>query len=217
MSKVLRGGAPPRPSGPEEGAERARAVIPGAVFDAEREATRILTDARAEAERVLTAARAEAEELRRSAAARGEAEGREAAVAVLVAAEAARARLQGEAEPDIARLALQIARKVVVGELAQSDAALGRIVAQALQSARLGRAVVVRIHPDDAQGLQERFPVLLAAAGRSEGLVLRPDPSLTRGGCVVDSELGTIDARLETQLGAIERALVGDAPGAPRR
>lgn len=216
MSKVLRGGAPPKVSGTEESAERARAVIPGAVFDAEREATRILTDARAEAAGLLEAAQAEAEALRSTAAARGEAEGRQAAVAILAAAEAARARLQGDAEADIARLALQIARKVVVGELSQSDAAIGRIVAQALQSARLGRAVVVRIHPDDAQGLQERFPVLLAAAGRSEGLVLRPDPSLGRGDCVVDSELGTIDARLDTQLEAIERALVGATPGGAR-
>jgi len=217
MSKVLRGGAPPRPPEHEEVSERARAVIPGAVFDAEREATRIVTDARAEAERILSAAKGEADELRRSAASRGEAEGREAAAAVLVAAEAARTRLETEAELDIARLALQIARKVVAGELTQSEAALGRIVAQALQSARLGRAVVVRIHPDAAPGLQERFPELLAAAGRSEGLVLRPDPALARGDCVVESELGTIDARLETQLAAIERALIGTTPGGSRR
>lgn len=205
MSKVLRGGAPPK----SDDTERARAVIPGAVFDAEREAVRIVTEARAEVERLLGTARAEAEELRKTTMARAEAQGREAAAAVLVAAEAARARLQNDAEADIARLALQIARKVVAGELAQNDAAIGRIVAQALQSARLGRAVVVRIHPEDAPGLQERFPSLLAAAGRSEGLVLRPDPALARGDCVIESELGTIDARLETQLAAIERALVG--------
>lgn len=211
MSKVLRGGTPPSstPPAPREDTEKARAVIPGPVFDAEREATRILTDARAEAERLLAAAREEADSLRRAAVAEGAAEGRRSAAAMVVAAEAARARLQSDAEPDIARLALHIARKVVAGELAQSDAAIGRIVAQALLSARLGRAVVVRVHPDDAAGLQERFPELLAAAGRSEGLVLRPDPTLTRGDCVVDSELGTIDARLETQLAAIERALVG--------
>jgi flagellar biosynthesis/type III secretory pathway protein FliH len=33
------------------------------------------------------------------------------------------------------------------------------------------------------------------------------DPALTRGGCVVDTELGTVDARLETRLDALARAL----------
>ena len=210
MSKVLRGGRPPDPDATDAaGSGRARGVIPAAVFDAEREAERIIAHARTEAERLVAEAQAEADRLRAEASASGAREGREGASALLAAAEAARARLHAEAERDIAQLAVQIARKVVVGELALGDGPILRIVAQALASARLGRAVVVRIHPDDAAGLQASFPTLLAAAGRSEGIVLRPDPALGRGDCVVESELGTIDARLETQLGAIEQALVG--------
>lgn len=209
MSKVLRGERPPEEAATDIGGSgRGRAVIPGAVYDAEQQAQRVLADAQAEADRIVTSARAEASRVHDDAATAGMREGREAAVATLAAAEAARARLLAEAESDIARLAVAIARKVLVGELALGDAAILRIVSQALASARLGRAVVVRVHPDDATGLSAAYPALLAAAGRSEGLVLRPDPGLARGDCVVESEIGTIDARIDTQLSAIEHALV---------
>jgi flagellar biosynthesis/type III secretory pathway protein FliH len=178
-------------------------VIPAAVYDAEREAERIVAEATSRAQELGARARAEAESAGRR---QGEIEG----VAILARAHAARARLLTETEDDVARLALGIARKIVEAELALNGEAIARIVSSALQSARLGRAVVVRVHPDELASLEASRPTLSAAAGRSEGLVLRPDPSVGRGGCVVESELGTIDARLDTQLDAIERALLGE-------
>jgi flagellar biosynthesis/type III secretory pathway protein FliH len=43
---------------------------------------------------------------------------------------------------------------------------------------------------------------------QAENFVLRADAGVTRGGCIVDSELGRVDARLETQLARLEQALV---------
>jgi type III secretion protein L len=36
-----------------------------------------------------------------------------------------------------------------------------------------------------------------------------PDPKVASGGCIIESEVGTVDARLETQLRALEKALLG--------
>jgi flagellar biosynthesis/type III secretory pathway protein FliH len=36
------------------------------------------------------------------------------------------------------------------------------------------------------------------------------DERVTRGGCIIETELGIVDARLSTQLDAIEHALRGD-------
>jgi type III secretion protein L len=38
------------------------------------------------------------------------------------------------------------------------------------------------------------------------------DPSVARGGCLVQSDVGALDARVETQLAAIERALKAPPP-----
>jgi len=39
------------------------------------------------------------------------------------------------------------------------------------------------------------------------GVSTVPDPSVARGGCIVDTDLGRFDARLDVQLRAVERAL----------
>jgi flagellar biosynthesis/type III secretory pathway protein FliH len=36
------------------------------------------------------------------------------------------------------------------------------------------------------------------------------DDRVARGGCIIETELGVVDARLSTQLDAIERALRGE-------
>jgi flagellar biosynthesis/type III secretory pathway protein FliH len=43
-------------------------------------------------------------------------------------------------------------------------------------------------------------------------VILRADPAILRGSCIIEIELGTVDARLPTQLDAIERALRGQGP-----
>ncbi|MBI2897038.1 MAG: type III secretion system stator protein SctL [Deltaproteobacteria bacterium] len=208
MSKVIKGD--PADSTPTPTSPRGRAVIiPSAVYDAEARAEQILAAARRHADEIVAQARAEWTRIREEAAEQGRSEGQEEAVGLLARAQGVRARLLADAEEDIARLAVQIARKILGAELALGPDAIGRIVSSALGSARLGRSIVVRAHPDDLHGLEASRPTLLAAAGRSEGLVLRADPSIGRGGCIVESELGTIDARLDTQLDAIERALSG--------
>mgnify|MGYP000969136534 CR=1 FL=1 len=70
--------------------------------------------------------------------------------------------------------------------------------------------VTIRCHPDDLAALERGRPRLLERATRAQVMQLRPDPNLARGHCVVDTELATIDARLSTQLDAIERALRGE-------
>ncbi|MBZ0115773.1 MAG: flagellar assembly protein FliH, partial [Sandaracinaceae bacterium] len=39
------------------------------------------------------------------------------------------------------------------------------------------------------------------------GVPLEPDPSMERGGCVVHTELGDVDARVEVRLEALLRAI----------
>ena len=51
---------------------------------------------------------------------------------------------------------------------------------------------------------------MLERCARARALQFRTDDRVGRGGCVIETELATIDARLATQLEAIERALRGE-------
>lgn len=200
MSRVVRG----RPALPLlPGVRR----VPAALVDARAEAAALRARAEDEAAAVLAQARAEAATLRTAARAEGEAEGRAEAAAVLAAAAAARDASLEAARAEVARAALVAAERIVGAALALDPALVGGVVAEALARARRARRVVVRVHPEDLPVAESLRARIAARAGAAEGFALAPDPSVGRGGCVVESELGRVDARVATKLEALERAL----------
>jgi flagellar assembly protein FliH len=104
--------------------------------------------------------------------------------------------LQQDMARAIAVSATCLAKHVVRCEL-QSQPELISAVAQAALDALLqgARHTTLRIHPDDHA---------LVAAGaaealRSTGARLLSDPAVARGGCVVESDIGTVDASIEAR------------------
>jgi type III secretion protein L len=184
--------------------------VPKAWLDAEREARCLRTAAEEEARAVLDRARAEADALLAEARARGREEGLASAAAVVVRAAAERDRLLASAEDDLVDLAFEIARRVLAS--AAERGAVAEVAARALEAARTREHVTILAHPADLDALRSAEPDLAALLVNARGLALRPDAGTERGGVVVETEVGRIDARLETQLAALRRTLVEVAP-----
>jgi flagellar biosynthesis/type III secretory pathway protein FliH len=201
MSKVIKAGS---------GAPIRRAIVEAPVYDAKMEADRLLSESRAEAERVLADARQEAEHLRSKAQAEGRERGLAAVTELLVGARAVAARSRTGAEGVLRALAVRIAEKILGRELALRPEAVTDVVGEALRLAGDPRDLVVRVNPDDLAALERGKPRLLERCRAARALTFRADDSVARGGCIVETELGIVDARLSTQLEAIERALKGD-------
>lgn len=166
-------------------------------------------DPKVEAERILAEAQKEADRLRTQATAEGRERGLAAVTELLVAARASSARAQRNVESDLRTLAVRIAERILERELTTSPETVVDIAAAALRQAGAPRDVLLRVHPDDLKALERGRPRLLERCTRAQAVQFRPDPSLGRGGCIVETELGTVDARLPVQLDAIERALRG--------
>lgn len=191
-------------------AARRGAVVKRAVVDARAEARRILSDAAREAEELRERAAREAEELREAAYQ----EGLESALAelnhVLLEAHERRDAALSGAERDVLRLAVKLAEKIIGREIERDDAALADIVSAALRHARQQESLTVRVNPADlprVQAHRER----LDPSGRARFIDLVADPRVAHGGCVIEGESGTVDARLDTQLRVLERALLARA------
>jgi len=198
------------------------------ISDAQKEASRILEEAqlaaaelnaRAEREAGEIVARAEAAAVgvKAEAARAGQELGFNAVVATLREFQAERARLLSESKDQLLRLALRIAEKIVGREIQTNSATILDIVAQALEGARSENRIVVRVHPDDVAQLKSDSHALVDSVGRPMNLSIIADQDVGRGGCIVKTELGTIDARLETQLRVLGRALSGNNDDAPPR
>lgn len=177
-------------------------VTSEAALLARGEAKGILEAAHAEAARIIAEAERRAERLEEEAFARGVEAGRASVAALEARALTARDRALEEAEGAIVGLVTRIAERVLRDAFEDAPARIVPIARAMLDRVRRARSIEVRVHPDDAPTLERALVEAHAGGPR-----ILPDASITRGGCVVTSELGTIDARLEVQLEAFERAL----------
>jgi type III secretion system HrpE/YscL family protein len=203
MSKVIKSGA--------GGAKRA--IVEGEVYEARLEAERLLTEARADAERLRAEVAGELERARHQAESEGRERGLQAVTELLVGARAAAARARSSAEPELRTLAVRIAEKILGRELELRPELVVDVVAEALRHAGQPRELVLRCSPDDLAALERGKPRLLERLSQAQAVRLRADDTVPRGGCIIETELGVVDARLSTQLEAIERALRGEREG----
>jgi flagellar assembly protein FliH len=115
--------------------------------------------------------------------------------------------LDPEVEDQLLQLALSIGRHLVRRELridpSQVIAIIRETVALLPASAR---DVRVHLHPEDAAVVREK----LAAPVGERAWTIAEDPVMGRGGCRVSTETAQIDARLETRIGSVISALLGD-------
>src|SRR5206468_3048977 len=128
---------------------------------------------------------------------------------LLVGARAAAARARDEAESELRTLAVKIAEKILGRELSLRADAISDVVGKALAHAGDPRDVLVRINPADLEAIERGKTRLVEKIRAARSVTFRGDEAVTRGGCIVETELGVVDARLSTQLDAIERALRG--------
>ena len=110
--------------------------------------------------------------------------------------------LREQAEEDLIRLAVAIARRVVRRDLTVDPATITGLVRAALEQLAAGETARLRVHPDH-EAIVRGF---LAEAGR-ESITVAADGALARGGALFETSRGDLDASAETQLAEIERGL----------
>jgi len=203
MSEIVKKSAVAVPPAPK--------VVTREVIAASSEALRVLETAEVEGARI----RASAEGVREEARRRGYAEGYEKGASEW--AEAVRTARQSvamaveAAKPQIVRMAVRIAEKVLRRKLEADPEALQPMVDEALRSlsAQHPARVVLRAHPDDRHVLEMRRQHWLDRNPGLAGLQVVADETFPRGGCRIESDFGMVDASIDTQLAVIERHLLG--------
>ena len=115
----------------------------------------------------------------------------------------AKSRFRSESEEDAVKLAIAIAKKVLHREVTVDPESLLGLVKAALTKFNQRELHRVRLHPADATVVEQLFskhagPIRIEVLG---------DPSLERGAALFETERGTLDASVNTQLCEIERGL----------
>ncbi len=112
-----------------------------------------------------------------------------------------RPRLRKQAEGDVIKLSLAIARRVLRREIAIDPDAMRGLVFVAMEKLQAQEACRVRVHPSHAAAIAA---MLKQTDSKIEVI---PDGGLTPGGVVFETNQGNLDASVESQLQEIERGL----------
>ena len=175
---------------------------------------------------VLAEARAEADQIRRQALEEGYAAGRHEALEALAPAlsalgtateevRAAQAEAASELERRAVELGMALASKVLAGALSVQPERVLDSVQGALRGIVERERVIVMVNPDDLEIVQGAAEELKATLGGIDHCVIEAERRVGRGGCIVRTPVGDVDARIETKL---ERAseVVAAALGAAK-
>lgn len=181
--------------------ERAQGQAADVHSQAQQEADALVADARQEAVALREAAHTEG-------FAAGQTEGLAALNEAVLRSSLRLQQIEKELAPQLTSLAVGIARRVLGKELEFHPEAVVEIVKQALgDKARQRREITLRIHPDDAHVIRENKAGLLEMLSRCKEIAIREDPNVAPHGVIIETEAGTIDAQLDTQLAAFDKVL----------
>lgn len=197
----------------------AAGVLDEVAAAATAESADIVAAAHERAEHLVREATLEAASIRHEAYAEGREEGARDGVALaraelteqmallqhaLQESKSIRDRLLWAAEQEIIELVLQ-ATRAVVGEQARLDPAVTvETVERALDRAGSQNVVALRVHPERRELIDAHLTELHGTPAPFE---VRADDSISIGGCVIDTQSGQVDARLDVQLEEIAQLL----------
>ena len=110
-------------------------------------------------------------------------------------------------EKEIVNIIFAIARKIVGDQGLRDESLIERTALKALHLAADRSEISLRVHRDDVQWIEKVKPGFFAEFKELKRLAVTPDPSLSRGGCLLESPGGDVDGRIETQLEEIYQAM----------
>jgi flagellar assembly protein FliH len=119
-------------------------------------------------------------------------------------------KLAAEARSDALEVGFLIARRILETELTTSPEPLVALVRSTIRRLGEARKMVVKLSPADAEAvnavLAARGPSAVTAVATAQIEVVA-EPSLGRGDCLVEGEVGSVDGRIATRLEELRRAL----------
>jgi flagellar assembly protein FliH len=195
--------------------------------EAEDEAKRILEEARKQAADLEAEIRGRVERVEKEAQGKGEEQGREQGYQegrgevqrlienlqrIITSAIERRNQIIEESETQVINLVLLIAKKVIkVISENQKNVVINNVV-QALRKLKSRGEVVIRVNLADLELTSAHVGDFLKMVENVKSITVLEDSSVDRGGCIIETDFGQIDARISSQLAEIEERILELAP-----
>ena len=118
-----------------------------------------------------------------------------------------REKLTRNSRQDMLRLVMAIAEQVIRRELQVDPKVVLTVLDEALKASVQADQYRIQVNPADLERVTEQKPLFLASMSGLKNLNIEGNNSVSAGGCRIESDLGEVDATIESQLDSIQQAL----------
>jgi len=115
-----------------------------------------------------------------------------------------KARIHSETEEELLKLSMLTAKRIIREETRTDIQIIGRTIRAALKFVVEKSNIRILINPDDMEAVREILPDL-AALNKGAEFQLTEDNGIKRGGCILETGFGKINATIEGQLEVLEQ------------
>jgi flagellar assembly protein FliH len=109
-------------------------------------------------------------------------------------------------EKEVVELALAIARRIICREIEVDKEVVVCVAREALSQVKDPGNIKIKLNPSDLEFINQTKYQLSELIGDINNVTLEAEEGIQSGGCLIETNLGEIDARVETQLQAVEES-----------
>ena len=195
--------------------------------DAENEAASIIEKAKAEAAQIVAEAQAQSSKTESDAYQKGFEQGHkegyekgsvevdrliERMHKILEAVMQRREEILQDTESQIVELVILMARKIIkILSENQKNVIMANTMA-ALKKVKTRGTVTLRVNIEDVKLTSAHTDEFIKHVENIQGLTVLEDSSVEKGGCIVETDFGAIDARISSQLSELENKILEVSP-----
>ncbi|NLW30461.1 MAG: hypothetical protein GXY77_03290 [Fibrobacter sp.] len=104
-----------------------------------------------------------------------------------------------DSEHLLLQLCMEMVKKIIATELSINKDVILSVLKKALNSIAEKDNLIIRISPDDMDAVSGRKDFWVPVSDNLKNITIEPDERISCGGCIIESNSGTTDARLGVQ------------------
>jgi len=110
-------------------------------------------------------------------------------------------------EKEILDLIFAVAEKIIGYRIKADESVIGESIRKALLLAGQKTKITVRVNPEDYDYVEKIRPALFGEFKEMKSMVVTADPSISKGGCFIETHGGDVDGSIEAQLEMVRQTL----------
>lgn len=109
-------------------------------------------------------------------------------------------------EPEVAKLAIRIAEKIIQTQVEVNSEIVINMIRASLDKVKQRDEVIIKVNTEDYDLVRERKDIFARMIEGLKNMDIVIDPGVDRGGCIIETNLGNVDARVSVQIHTLELA-----------